>query len=250
MYAYLRFKCPTDCFPCSGLGIGTAPSALIAHGVHTTIVEIDPTVYQYAMQYFNLPSNHTPIIGDAVRVVDEMQNETIKPNYDYIIHDVFTGGVEPIELFTQEFLNGLRNLLSPDGSIAINYGGDLLLPSAISVIATVLSVFPNCRMFREVPVPVPLGEKDFTNLVIFCRKDAGALTFRNPDEADFLGSPARRRHLLPKNEILNAKELMEGKGQILRQGHTEWLKASQLRSAQGHWYVMRAVLPDVVWETW
>ena len=104
----------------SGLGIGTSPSALIAHGIATTIVEIDPVVHQYASQYFHLPQSHTPVIRDAVSFVEELQNsEHDRGKYDYIIHDVFTGGAEPIELFTKEFLEGLSYLLNPDGVIAI-----------------------------------------------------------------------------------------------------------------------------------
>jgi len=240
----------TDFTYSRGLGIGTAPSALIAHGIETTAVEIDPVVHEFATRYFNLPLNHTSIIGDAVNMVDEMHTGFPKKTYDYIIHDVFTGGAEPIDLFTQEFLNGLSNLISPGGTIAINYAGDLLLPSAISVITTVLSVFPNCRLFREVPIPVPMGKEDFTNLVIFCKNTTETFTFRIPNEADFLGSPARRQHLVPQNEILDARQTVEGKGRIIRRGQTRWLEASQLRSARGHWHVMRAVLPDIVWETW
>lgn len=40
-------------------------------------------------------------------------------SYDYIIHDVFTGGAEPVPLFTEGFLAGLRDLLKPDGVVAI-----------------------------------------------------------------------------------------------------------------------------------
>lgn len=39
--------------------------------------------------------------------------------YDYIVHDVFTGGAEPVDLFTVEFLGNLHKLLKPDGAIAI-----------------------------------------------------------------------------------------------------------------------------------
>ncbi|KAL9008233.1 MAG: hypothetical protein Q9173_006626 [Seirophora scorigena] len=99
-----------------GLGIGTTPSALIAHGIDTTVVEIDRVVHDFATEHFDLPSNHTSIIQDAVPFVE--QNEGGK-KYDYIIHDVFTGGVEPIALFTSEFLGGLKNLLKSDGVIAI-----------------------------------------------------------------------------------------------------------------------------------
>lgn len=104
----------------SGLGIGTTPSALVAHGIHTTIIEIDPVVHEYATKYFNLPSNQTSIIEDAVGFVERAQTgESQRPSYHYIIHDVFTGGAEPAELFTEEFLQGLSNMLVSDGVIAI-----------------------------------------------------------------------------------------------------------------------------------
>ena len=238
----------TDISCCRGLGVGTAPSALIAHGINTTIVEIDPVVHQFAMQYFGLPSNHTSIIGDAVKVVDKMQMS--KAKYDYIIHDVFTGGAEPIELFTREFLAGLRNLLKYQGTIAINYGGDLRLPPAISVIKTVVDVFPNCRFFREVPIPASTAREDFTNLVIFCQQTFREFTFREPTPADLLGSPARRQHLVPQNEVTNLNQMGGGEGRVIRRGQTEWLEDFQIQSARGHWHVMRKVLPDIVWENW
>ncbi len=92
----------------------------MAHGINTTIVEIDPIVHDFATKYFNLPSNHTLIIEDATIFVDKIEAEGAhRTTYDYIIHDVFTGGAEPVELFTQEFLTGLSNSLSADGVIAI-----------------------------------------------------------------------------------------------------------------------------------
>ena len=104
----------------SGLGIGTTPSALIAHGIQTTTIEIDPVVHEFATQYFNLPSNKTSIIEDAVTFVERAQaQETQRLMYNYIIHDVFTGGAEPVELFTKEFLGSLSSMLVSDGVIAI-----------------------------------------------------------------------------------------------------------------------------------
>ena len=103
-----------------GLGIGTTPAALIAHGINTTILEIDPVVYDYAVQYFDLQSNHTAIIGDAIDYVEGRQRNPLSPEkFDFIIHDVFTGGAEPIQLFTSEFLTGLKRRLKKDGIIAI-----------------------------------------------------------------------------------------------------------------------------------
>lgn len=79
-------------------------------------MEIDPVVHKFASQYFNLPSNHIAAIEDATAFVKRSQNSA---KYDYIVHDVFTGGAEPVELFTLEFLRGLDSLLKPDGVIAI-----------------------------------------------------------------------------------------------------------------------------------
>lgn len=101
----------------SGLGVGTTPSALIKHGIDTTIVEIDPVVYKFATEYFNLPSNHLAAIEDATKFVKRSQASSVR--YDYIVHDVFTGGAEPAELFTVEFLGNLATLLKDDGVIAI-----------------------------------------------------------------------------------------------------------------------------------
>jgi spermidine synthase len=101
----------------SGLGIGTTPAAFITHGISTTIVEIDPVVHEFATKYFALPPNHTPIIADAVSYASSLAKTDEK--YDYIVHDVFTGGAEPVDLFTLEFLQDLHSILKPGGVIAI-----------------------------------------------------------------------------------------------------------------------------------
>ena len=104
----------------SGLGTGSAPKSFIKHGINTTIVELDPVVHEFATNYFELPTNHTAYITDAVPWVE--QTAKTKPeSYDFIVHDVFTGGAEPTALFTLEFLEGLFKLLKEDGSIAIVY---------------------------------------------------------------------------------------------------------------------------------
>lgn len=77
-------------------------------------------MHDFASEYFDLPQNHTSVIGDAIKVVGDMHKTKERRNtYDYIIHDVFTGGAEPINLFTREFIMGLSDLLRPDGIIAI-----------------------------------------------------------------------------------------------------------------------------------
>jgi spermidine synthase len=98
------------------------------HGVQTTIVEIDPAVHRLAVDYFSLPKNHSAVIEDATIFVkkdllrieqEQKSNPSQDGRYNYIIHDVFTGGAEPIDLFTVEFIQSLSDLLKPNGVIAI-----------------------------------------------------------------------------------------------------------------------------------
>ena len=246
-----------------GLGIGTAPSALLHHGINVTILELDPAVHSFAVQHFNLPTNHNYYIGDAVGAVHASARQPAQhETYHYIIHDVFTGGAEPAALFTSEFLASLSLLLKPDGAIAINYAGDLSQPSTSLIYRTITSVFTNCRIFREEPPLTPNSTThsakagvDFTNMVFFCRRKTHnsktlhlPVAFRKPVEADFLGSSARREYLVPKYEVL--AEEFEKDGEVLSQKNKSILEQWQKKSAVGHWRVMRGVLPDAVWEGW
>lgn len=101
-------------------------------------------------------------------------------------------------------------------------------------------------------------------MVIFCTKPLSespsaivpSIKFREPIERDFLKSTARRAYLLPKWEIED-EELRKGeeKGDeefagILRRNETGRLTEWQLKSAKGHWGVMRGVLPGGVWIDW
>ncbi|RKF82422.1 putative spermine spermidine synthase family protein [Golovinomyces cichoracearum] len=237
-----------------GLGVGTTPAAFMKHGIHTTIVEIDPVVYDFANKYFNLPKNHIAVIADAVNHTAELVQK--KQKYDYIVHDVFTGGAEPVELFTFEFIQDLNSILKPGGVIAINYAGDLKLPATRIVVQTIRSVFPTCRIFRESEAPSESlnsadAVRDFTNLVIFCTNGASKVKFREPKETDFLGSGARQRFLVPQFEVNDSVfNEQESDGGLLRKNDTERFRVWQQKSALGHWYLMRTVLPPMIWEMW
>ncbi|KUI69193.1 Polyamine aminopropyltransferase [Cytospora mali] len=236
-----------------GLGIGTLPAALVAHGVDTTIVEIDPVVHEFASKYFQLPCNHTAVIQDAVTYTRDLANNT-DTKFDYIVHDVFTGGAEPIALFTLEFLQNLNALLKPNGAIAINYAGDFTLPPPKIVFKTIKEVFPSCRIFREQPRDDALVEeekRDFTNMVIFCTKDADRpVAFRKATPADMLQSRTRQHFLVPKHEVFETDFTAGGEVGILRSNDTAALEKWHQKSGLGHWEVMRVVLPDFVWESW
>ncbi|KAG9249957.1 S-adenosyl-L-methionine-dependent methyltransferase [Emericellopsis atlantica] len=234
-----------------GLGIGTTPSALVTHGIDTTVVEIDPVVHEFAAKYFDLKENNPPVLVDAVSHTAGLVEQG--KTYDYIIHDVFTGGAEPVDLFTLEFLQGLSDLLTPDGVVAINYAGDFSLPAPKIVVKTITTVFPTCRIFRESPAPVdlPLGQPDFTNMVIFCLKAPhDKLSFRPARVEDFLQSRSRQAFLQPQHEIFQSDFLGPEDKEILRKNDTRRMDEWHKTTAAGHWDIMRTVLPAQIWELW
>ncbi|KAF3761300.1 S-adenosyl-L-methionine-dependent methyltransferase [Cryphonectria parasitica EP155] len=235
-----------------GLGIGTLPAALVAHGVDTTVVEIDPVVYEFAAKYFQLPSNHTAVVADAITYTEELVNKS-DSRFDYIVHDVFTGGAEPVPLFTLEFLQNLHTLLKPNGVVAINYAGDFMLPPPKIVVQTIREVFPSCRIYRENPrddAVIEEEKRDFTNMVIFCTKAEGPVKFRKITAADMLQSRTRELFLPPRYEVTEKDFRASGEVQTLRNNDTAALEKWHEKSALGHWEVMRTVLPDIVWEGW
>ncbi|KAF1838438.1 S-adenosyl-L-methionine-dependent methyltransferase [Decorospora gaudefroyi] len=241
-----------------GLGIGTAPNALISHGLNTTIVELDPVVHHYATKFFSLSPNHTAVIDDAVTYVSQT-SISAPGSYDYIIHDVFTGGAEPVSLFTTEFMQGLYALLADNGAVAINYAGDLSLGSTRLVLNTIHAVFPACRLFRDTAKPDTHadGDADFINMVIFCVKhDHGqgnrAVRFRDAVQEDFLGSLARKNFLMPQDEleVRFAFRPVEKGGKVMGRADVGELEKWHKEGAVSHWRIMRTVLPAGVWEMW
>lgn len=89
--------------------------------------EIDPAVYDAASTHFKLeaPKSYHLVDGAAfvstqanLRRHDPSQAENI-PKLDYVIHDCFTGGFVPPELFTMEFWADLGMMVKSDGVVAI-----------------------------------------------------------------------------------------------------------------------------------
>lgn len=252
-----------------GLGIGTAPSALISHGIATTIVELDPIIHRFATAHFNLPVNHTAVIADALLWTRDVANLPSPPAYTYILHDVFTGGVEPLALFTRDFLTSLRMLLAPNGVVAINYAGDPYAPLTRRVVHTIQTVFGNtCRAFSDVQSPSEASaeaEGTQVNIVIFClhpshsqspsppSSSPSPFTFRPAVESDFLHSLSRRHYLRPRDEqeLLHFRSSSSAGLDVLTKKDLSGLQAEQFDSARRHWGVMRgAVVPGGVWERW
>ncbi len=137
--------------------------------------------------------------------------------------------------------------------IVKNFAGDLALAPTKAVVHTIKSVFPSCRVFREMSREETEVEKygvDFTNVVIFCTKTAGQLTFRKPVAADMLNSKTRKHFLQPTHEVLDSDFMSKEEVRLIRNNDTEQLAKSHDQSALGHWAVMRRVIPAKIWESW
>ncbi|KAK7421515.1 hypothetical protein QQZ08_009930 [Neonectria magnoliae] len=235
-----------------GLGIGTTPSSFVTHGINTTVVEIDPVVHEFAAKHFDLRENNPPVIADAISYTAKLANESTT-KFDYIVHDVFTGGAEPADLFTLEFFQGLNALLKDDGVIAINYAGDFGAATPKMIIRTITHVFPSCRVFREAPLVETVVEawgSDFINMVIFCQKTPGELAFRQPVREDYHESRARHVFLEPRHEIPESVWLEGDDKSILAKNSTAKVTKLHQKSAVGHWTIMRTVIPAKIWELW
>jgi spermidine synthase len=89
---------------------------LIESGFSVDVVEIDPIVVEYAGKFFNLPSGNMTHIGDGRAFIDDI---ALEKSYDYVLHDVFTGGIVPKGLFSVEALMKIKQILKHDGILAL-----------------------------------------------------------------------------------------------------------------------------------
>ncbi|KAI0068717.1 hypothetical protein BV25DRAFT_1873861 [Artomyces pyxidatus] len=246
-----------------GLGAGIAATALTRHGISTTIVEIDPAVYNASRQFFGLPDVGADkvFLDDASKVVYDKKKEVEKgtgTTYDFVIHDCFSGGSVPDHLYTVQFWDNLKAIMNPEGIVAVNYAGMLGSNPARAVLLTLQKSFGQCRAFHDGSAALSEEEllKDFTNLVIFCSPSMTPITFREPVEADYLDSHLRAHVLdtLSESEV----DLKTVRGDLGGKSSDQWvltiqnnrLREWQKDGALNHWYTMRSVLPEPIWLTY
>lgn len=117
----------------------------MAHEISVDVIELDPAVYHAAKTYLGFGRRHAPrrvdLVDAAVRVA-ELATERRRPKldsmsssfelYDYAIHDCFTGGSVPHEMFDVGFWNDLKAVMKPDGVVAVVSRSPLTLPAPTS----------------------------------------------------------------------------------------------------------------------
>jgi len=242
-----------------GLGVGVAAQSFISQGINTTIVEIDPAVYQYAREYFNLPEPNAIYLED---VRNWLQRPTEKDKFDYVIHDCFSGGGVPQHIYTVEFWESLKRVIKPDGVIAVNFAGRLATEPSRAILLTLQHSFANCRAYHDHEEAEFDESYSFFNIVFFCTLSADVpLNFRTTASSDYQGSYLRAHIFngLPKRELSARKILgVDQDSNLLAEGAKKWILRDtsnhlaewEQADAVEHWRVMRGVLPDVFWETY
>ncbi|RDB19898.1 hypothetical protein Hypma_012759 [Hypsizygus marmoreus] len=247
-----------------GLGTGISATAFSRHGISTTIVEIDPAVYDAARTYFGLPDpGPGKVFLEDARSWVANQRASIQAGnkevlYDFVVHDCFSGGGVPEHIFTMEFWDDLKAVIQPDGVVVVNFAGIMKTESTKMVLLTLEKSFGQCRAFHDLfgDLTDDKYDTDFINIVLFCTSSKVPLTFRRPRRSDYLGSPLRR-HVLDSflsreinlDLIRNPANEEENSKYILTDAHNPLGKFQEEQGAH-HWKLMRHVLPDVHWETY
>ena len=106
----------------TGLGGGTLPKALaeLLPNARIDVVEIDPAVVSVAEQFFDFRAEgNTRVFVRDARV---FARRAIRDGrrYELILLDTFDGDYIPEHLMTLEYLEQMRQLLSPDGVLSAN----------------------------------------------------------------------------------------------------------------------------------
>ncbi|KAF8646374.1 hypothetical protein AX16_007240 [Volvariella volvacea WC 439] len=233
-----------------GLGTGISATAFQRHKISTTIVEIDPAVYDAAIKYFALP-NPGPgkvFLEDArgwvatQRARVEAEEETSL--FDFVVHDCFSGGGVPQHIYTLEFWDDVKKILQPDGLVVVNFAGIVKSDASRMVIFTLMRSFRQCRAFHDLidELTPEKYETEFINMVIFCTQSEEPLSFRKTRTSDWLGSPLRRHVLqsLPEREVdLSELELPdEGRERFILTDARNHLGKLQGEQGRHHWSVV------------
>ena len=228
----------------SGLGVGITATALQALGCVVDAVEIDDVVLQYARQYFHYSNKHgLDIVGDGRAFVDGLCGNGTRGRYDYIAHDVFSGGSVPQQLFSEEVFDCLKLLMKPDGVLALNYPGQVNSLTTQSVAKTLKSSFSHVRAFGDEFEKAP-----FRNMVFFA--SPSALNFRAPLKSEFMGSQIRENELDDFQEREITPSLVDSKGEesaIIFTDYNNNLAKLQQVMTDGHALVMDQILPHEFW---
>ncbi|HKR35574.1 MAG TPA: fused MFS/spermidine synthase [Steroidobacteraceae bacterium] len=150
-----------------GLGGGTLPRALrqLLPDARIDVVEIDPAVVRVANRYFDFAaSDKTRVIESDGRVYVKRALRTTQ-RYDLIMLDAFDHEYIPEHLLTQEFLQEVKSLLTPQGVLAANtFSSSRLYEHESVTYAAVFGKFFNLKQENRVIIARPGALPDAAQL--------------------------------------------------------------------------------------
>lgn len=162
-----------------GGGAYTIPKAIHDNypNVAIDIIELEPSLYELAKEYFRFPESNrvTNHVGDARVFLNEIDTQ-----YDMVFMDVFsTGHFVPPHLVTAEFFNNLKDNLTDDGVLIINFIGSQKTSTNKTITGsftkTVMNVFPSVSVYRTYPKAIARPQ----NLMYIVRKNNLPTTLPN-----------------------------------------------------------------------
>ncbi|KAK3807121.1 MAG: hypothetical protein JOS17DRAFT_766966 [Linnemannia elongata] len=245
-----------------GLGVGIASGSLIQHGLLVDVVEIDPAVVDYATEYFDWPAPHEKFIQDGRQFIKNAP----EGKYDYVIHDVFTGGGVPPSLFSLEALHDIQRIMRPDGVLALNMVGSehpIKAQALNSVRRTLHTAFKHIVAFKESPD----DDDAYQNIVFFAAQfpiefdQYEPPPFPTQEEMDFwmkqhqegghnghaLRPSDMRDWILSSFQDWPLKTPYDPtKGELILDRNNT-LNGMQRLGAEDHWHAMRSLLPLDFW---
>jgi spermidine synthase len=116
---------------------------------HLTAIEIDPAMIRIAKTYFkvNLIPHLKIITADAHNFIQlATRNSKLETTYDAILVDCYLGRQVPPQLESPKFLQNLKSLLSPSGTIAFNR---LSASSNDFFLQNLTEIFPAVSSFKN-----------------------------------------------------------------------------------------------------
>lgn len=146
-----------------GLGGGTLYNKLKSNNYQVDIVEIDKRIEKIAKTFFNVEKSAPVIIDDARHYIN-----ISKKKYGVIIYDLYHSETPPIHLMTKEAFTEVKELLTDDGILIINYYGfisDEKGKGARSIYKTLLNENYYVRL-----IATP-GEEHQRNQLFICSKN-------------------------------------------------------------------------------
>lgn len=229
---------------CIGLGVGVVADALHRLGCEVDAVEIDPVVVKFARRYFGMSAPNV-YVKDAGAFLEGARGKGKK--YDYVIHDVFTGGAVPADLFAMATWRAVRDVLNDDGVVAVNFVGALDEPPNTQATAAVALVYDRLeKMFGHVRVFSDGHGTRTHNLVFFASPVAERVMFREYAEEDLMKSGVRKnaldefqKHEVPREKLGKGVEDVEGSDWVLHMGQWDTCKA--------HLELMKSIHPKELW---